>query len=44
MTENEKDSLQEILKVLVENANVSSITIRLKPKTSKESKQTDSES
>lgn len=43
MADKEKDSLIEVLKVLIETANVSSITIRLKPtKTeTKESKPTD---
>lgn len=38
---NEKDSLIEVLKVLIETANVASITIRLKPTATKEPKPTD---
>lgn len=41
MEDKEKDSLIDVLKVLIETANVSSITIRLKPTTTKESKDTD---
>ncbi len=41
MGDKEKDSLIEVLKVLIETANVASITIRLKPTTAtKEPKQT----
>ena len=43
MDNKEKDSLAEVLKVLIETANVSSITIRLKPATTgKEPKSTES--
>lgn len=43
MDDKEKDSLAEVLKVLIETANVSSITIRLKPAaTDKEPKPTES--
>ena len=38
MDDKEKDSLVEVLKVLIDTANVSSITIRLKPTTAKEPK------
>lgn len=41
MADNEKGSLIEVLKVLIDTANVSSITIRLKPTTTKEPKPTD---
>lgn len=43
MDDKEKDSLTEVLKVLIESANVASITIRLKPAqtTAKEPKPTD---
>lgn len=41
MGDNEKSSLIEVLKVLIDTANVSSITIRLKPTTTKEPKPTD---
>lgn len=42
MSDKEKDSLVEVLKVLIDTANVSSITIRLKPtKEAKEPKPTD---
>lgn len=39
MDDKEKDSLVEVLKVLIDTANVSSITIRLKPTATKEPKQ-----
>lgn len=42
MNDKEKDSLVEVLKVLIDTANVSSITIRLKPtKEAKEPKPTE---
>lgn len=40
MDNKEKDSLIEVLKVLIETANVASITIRLKPTATKEPKPT----
>nr|DAH30490.1 MAG TPA: hypothetical protein [Caudoviricetes sp.] len=39
MSDNEKDSLIEVLKVLIETTDVASITIRLKPTATKEPKQ-----
>ena len=38
MSDKEKDSLVEVLKVLIDSANVPSITIGLKPTSTKESK------